>query len=215
MYRSTCLLPSPRPAVRHFLKMLLLLPVAGLFMACTSCSESPSTPPPPPIADLAPVGEGLKVVGFAMLGAAVVNGHQIDCKLFQAPGPPGLFVPPVQHRNRDRTRHHRRRGRRVGPHLRTAPNQRRRADPHDRIRASYRLRDGRESGRSTCQRALQRLQPPTGDCRVEVHRQAARVDREPRRRAPSRKDRGGKPRRRALRQGRPPAQQGRGLRADR
>ena len=72
MYRPTRLRPSPRPARRHSLKKLLLLPVAGLFMACASCSDSPSTPPPPPVTDTTPVGEGLKVIGFAMLGAAVV-----------------------------------------------------------------------------------------------------------------------------------------------
>ena len=72
MYRPTRLHPSPRPAWRHSLKMLLLLPVAGLFMACASCSDSPSKPPPPPVTDTTPVGEGLKVIGFAMLGAAVV-----------------------------------------------------------------------------------------------------------------------------------------------
>ena len=72
MYRPTRLHPSPRPARRHSLKMLLLLPVAGLFMACASCSDSPSKPPPPPVTDTTPVGEGLKVIGFAMLGAAVV-----------------------------------------------------------------------------------------------------------------------------------------------
>lgn len=72
MLRPTCLHPSPRAARQHSLKKLLLLPVAGLFMACASCADSPSKPPPPPIADLSPVGEGLKVIGFAMLGAAVV-----------------------------------------------------------------------------------------------------------------------------------------------
>ncbi len=72
MLRHTRYHPSPRAAWRHSLKMLLLLPVAGLFMACASCSDSPSTPPPPPVTDTTPVGEGLKVIGFAMLGAAVV-----------------------------------------------------------------------------------------------------------------------------------------------
>jgi hypothetical protein len=44
-------------------------------MALGSCSEAPSKPPPPPtvaVTDTAPVGDGLKVIGFAMLGAAVV-----------------------------------------------------------------------------------------------------------------------------------------------
>jgi hypothetical protein len=56
------------------LKPLLLLPAAGLFLACASCGESPPKPPPPPppVTDTRPVGEGLKVIGFAMLGAAVV-----------------------------------------------------------------------------------------------------------------------------------------------
>jgi hypothetical protein len=56
------------------LKPLLLLPVAGILLACASCSESPSPkPPPPPVTDTRPVGEGLKVIGFALLGAAVVG----------------------------------------------------------------------------------------------------------------------------------------------
>ena len=55
------------------LKPLLLLPVAGLFLACASCGESSPQPPPPPVTDTQPVGEGLKVIGFAMLGAAVVG----------------------------------------------------------------------------------------------------------------------------------------------
>jgi hypothetical protein len=72
MLRPTRLYPTPRAARRHSLKKLLLLPVTGLFMACASCSDSPPTPPPPPVTDTSPVGDGLKVIGFAMLGAAVV-----------------------------------------------------------------------------------------------------------------------------------------------
>ena len=54
-----------------------LIPLAGLVlaMASTSCSggNSSSPPPPPvPVTDTEPVGEGLKVIGFAMLGAACV-----------------------------------------------------------------------------------------------------------------------------------------------
>ena len=44
-------------------------------MALGSCSEAPSKPPPLPtvaVTDTEPVGDGLKVIGFAMLGAAVV-----------------------------------------------------------------------------------------------------------------------------------------------
>ena len=55
------------------LKLLLLLPVAGLLLTCASCGESSPQPPPPPVTDTQPVGEGLKVIGFAMLGAAVVG----------------------------------------------------------------------------------------------------------------------------------------------
>ena len=55
------------------MKKLLLLPVAGCFMALASCSDTPPPKPSPaPVTDTAPVGDGLKVIGFAMLGAAVV-----------------------------------------------------------------------------------------------------------------------------------------------
>ena len=60
-----------RRGIPH-LKSLLLLPLAGLFLACASCSEPSSVPPPPPVTDTRPVGDGLKVIGFALLGAAVV-----------------------------------------------------------------------------------------------------------------------------------------------
>jgi hypothetical protein len=52
-----------------------LIPLAGLalVLACTSCSESSTPKPPPvPVTDTRPVGEGLKVIGYAMLGAACV-----------------------------------------------------------------------------------------------------------------------------------------------
>lgn len=45
--------------------------VAGIFLALSSCKEDVSAPPPT-ITDTAPVGDGLKVIGFSMLGAAVV-----------------------------------------------------------------------------------------------------------------------------------------------
>ncbi len=57
------------------MKKLLLLPAAGCFMALSSCSEAPPAAPKLPIVtvtDTGPVGDGLKVIGFAMLGAAVV-----------------------------------------------------------------------------------------------------------------------------------------------
>jgi hypothetical protein len=53
-----------------------LIPLAGLVLvlALASCSggESPPKPSPPPVTDTRPVGEGLKVIGYAMLGAACV-----------------------------------------------------------------------------------------------------------------------------------------------
>ena len=66
-----CLHPRPS-ARRHPLKKLLLLPTAALVIACASCGESTPEPPPPPVTDTEPVGEGLTVIGYALLGAAVV-----------------------------------------------------------------------------------------------------------------------------------------------
>jgi hypothetical protein len=56
----------------HRIKKLLHLSVAGIVLALCSCEEGHSTPPPAPVTDTTPVGDGLKVIGFAMLGAAVV-----------------------------------------------------------------------------------------------------------------------------------------------
>lgn len=53
------------------MRALLLLPVAGVFLALSSC-EDKAVPPPVPVTDTAPVGEGLKVIGFALLGGCVV-----------------------------------------------------------------------------------------------------------------------------------------------
>jgi hypothetical protein len=41
-------------------------------MACSSCTETPAPKPPPVITDTRPFGDGLKVIGYALLGAAVV-----------------------------------------------------------------------------------------------------------------------------------------------
>ena len=70
-------LPSPCSPFRRRPKLLsirrlLLLPAAGLVLACASCSEPAPDPPAPPVTDTAPVGDGLKVIGYALLGAAVV-----------------------------------------------------------------------------------------------------------------------------------------------
>lgn len=55
----------------------LLIPLAGLVLAlalvsCTGGDTLPE-PPPVPVTDTRPVGEGLKLIGFAVLGAAVVT----------------------------------------------------------------------------------------------------------------------------------------------
>jgi hypothetical protein len=71
---ASSLLPRRRRRRRRkpTLKKLLLLPVAGLVLACASCSDFDPPPSPVPVTDTKPVGEGLKVIAYAMLGAAVV-----------------------------------------------------------------------------------------------------------------------------------------------
>ena len=75
-----CLTSSLRPRRRRrrkpTLMRLLLLPAAGIVLACvlcSSCAEPEPGPPPPTVTDTAPVGDGLKVIGYALLGAAVVG----------------------------------------------------------------------------------------------------------------------------------------------
>ena len=51
----------------------LATPVVALALASCSGSDSPPPPPPPLITDTRPVGEGLKLIGYAVLGAAVVT----------------------------------------------------------------------------------------------------------------------------------------------
>lgn len=52
----------------------LLFPLAGLLLTCASCSQEADPPekPPVPVTDTRPVGDGLKVIGYALLGGAVV-----------------------------------------------------------------------------------------------------------------------------------------------
>lgn len=66
-------LSSRRPAA-HRLKKLLLLPVAGGILALGSCNDDEGNKHTPPvtITDTKPVGDGLTVLGFAIVGAAVV-----------------------------------------------------------------------------------------------------------------------------------------------
>jgi hypothetical protein len=52
---------------------LLLIPAAGLALACSSCAESKSDATPPIITDTAPVGDGLKVIGYAVVAFGVLG----------------------------------------------------------------------------------------------------------------------------------------------
>ena len=72
IYSNKHHLSSRRPAA-HRLKNLLLLPVTGVAMALSSCKEDTPTPPVSYVTDTAPVGAGLSVIGFSLLGAAVVG----------------------------------------------------------------------------------------------------------------------------------------------
>ena len=66
--------PALHGGRRPRFRMLLLLPLAGLIFTLASCSGGGSSPGTlaVPVTDTQPVGEGLKVIGYAMLGAAVV-----------------------------------------------------------------------------------------------------------------------------------------------
>ena len=67
------------PALQHArrssrsYKPLLLIPAAGLALACSSCAESKSDATPPIITDTAPVGDGLKVIGYAVVAFGVLG----------------------------------------------------------------------------------------------------------------------------------------------
>ena len=52
----------------------LLIPLAGFIMALSSCSDDDykSRGPAVAVTDTKPVGEGLKVLGYALLGGCVV-----------------------------------------------------------------------------------------------------------------------------------------------
>ena len=66
--------PSLRTRRRFPNRKWFLIPLAGLAfaLALTSCSESAPSPPPVPVTDTEPIGDGLSVIGYAMLGAACV-----------------------------------------------------------------------------------------------------------------------------------------------
>lgn len=57
-----------RLARRHEARPLLLLPLLVCSIACASCTEQG-----PPIVDTTPLGDGLKVIGYAVIGAAVLG----------------------------------------------------------------------------------------------------------------------------------------------
>jgi hypothetical protein len=50
----------------------LFLLVALAFTVLPSCKDEPVKIAPPIVTDTRPLGEGLKVIGFALLGASVV-----------------------------------------------------------------------------------------------------------------------------------------------
>lgn len=64
--------PIPKSYRRLRPLTISAVPAVVLALACSSCDTAPPKPAPPPVTDTRPVGEGLKVIGFAMLGAAVV-----------------------------------------------------------------------------------------------------------------------------------------------
>jgi hypothetical protein len=67
------MIPRRRSASGRWRKTLLLSALATCVLAGASCSQDDSSPYRPTVTDTRPVGQGLKVIGFAMLGAAVVG----------------------------------------------------------------------------------------------------------------------------------------------
>lgn len=59
---------------RNHTGKVVLLPVAAAFMALGSCNDESATKSTPQVTvtDTEPVGAGLTVIGFAIVGAAVV-----------------------------------------------------------------------------------------------------------------------------------------------
>lgn len=55
-------------------RILLMAALAGLITCLSSCSESrkPEEPPAVPVTDTRPVGDGLKIIGYSLLGGCVV-----------------------------------------------------------------------------------------------------------------------------------------------
>lgn len=57
---------------RRVAKSMLLLPFIGCVLALSSCEGEGALPGLEITADTKPVGEGLKVIGFAVIGASVI-----------------------------------------------------------------------------------------------------------------------------------------------
>ena len=60
------------PLSVFLIRKLFWLPLTIVITALSSCNDSSPEPPPMPVTDTEPVGSGLKVIGFAVLGASVV-----------------------------------------------------------------------------------------------------------------------------------------------
>ncbi len=67
------MIPCRRPVVRHWRKTLMLPALAVCVLAGASCAPDDSSSCRPTVTDTRPVGQGLKIIGFALLGAAVVG----------------------------------------------------------------------------------------------------------------------------------------------
>lgn len=51
-------------------RLLLFPPLAALVLLASGCRDE--APPPPRVPDMAPVGDGMKTLAYAVVGAAVV-----------------------------------------------------------------------------------------------------------------------------------------------
>lgn len=63
---------SSRRLVTHRLKKILLLPITGIFLALSSCNDESTAQPPPVVVSMEPVGSGLSLLAFGLVGGAVV-----------------------------------------------------------------------------------------------------------------------------------------------
>ena len=54
---------------RRVAKSLLILPIITCALACVSCTDDASSP----LVDVTPLGEGLRVIAYAVLGVGVLG----------------------------------------------------------------------------------------------------------------------------------------------